>query len=676
MRQKKRLFEYLLLIAFLVTAVDSSMIAKAADVQNANRMNVVFVMDESGSMENSDADKFRYDAMDLFMALATDTGNYMGAVVFNADILLQQEIMQIDGTNSKAALSRKVRNVESKGLTDIGKAIEVAAEMLLTQANPNLSSAIILLSDGNTELASNSAYEASFASKENAINIARQNGYKVYSICLNANGSANSGELEEISTATGGTCVEVKSAEDLKEVFAQFYNIIYSTETIVLADLVIPESGEAEVFFKIPLIGVDEANIIISTLNKDTSYTLTQPSGIAYTAEELKDIKITAKTFSVLKIQNPMGGEWKLVVKGVPGDNVKIEMVYNANLAMNTVVNSGNMEALADEDVSITAQLVDYGVPVDGAIYQNYPLHVVLRDVTPGSEEDLECIDYVMDIEDNTGIYVFQIPLYTKYDIYTYCEIDNMMISSEIYSITAPNSRPRSKENPIPINKWIIPFVTVSDEVDLSEYIVDYEDSVLAYSIVKSDFDSSTVSVDGNNLIIDLKKAGKGGEFYVTALDSQGAMAEVQVILKVTSLLPIVLLVLAVIIVLIAVPVMLRWWTKSRKLIRGKIMITPYTEEGMSDSKVYDGKRGKMYIRYCTNIGKNAGIDMKSTYFIAGERNRHIYLISKSGYYTDSNSNMKSKKIRLDGEREVDISSDMYFARGIKVVYLPDDMGY
>lgn len=51
--------------------------------------------------------------------------------------------------------------------------------------------------------------------------------------------------------------MEVKSADDLKEVFSQFYNIIYSTETIVLGDIVIPDNGETEIPFDIPRIGVE-----------------------------------------------------------------------------------------------------------------------------------------------------------------------------------------------------------------------------------------------------------------------------------------------------------------------------------------------------------------------------------------------------------------------------------
>lgn len=92
MKQKNRLSWFVVTIVLFLAVTVNWIAAKAADAQNANRMNVVFVMDESGSMIGTDREGFRYDAMDLFMGLATDSGNYMGAVVFDTEIILKAEI--------------------------------------------------------------------------------------------------------------------------------------------------------------------------------------------------------------------------------------------------------------------------------------------------------------------------------------------------------------------------------------------------------------------------------------------------------------------------------------------------------------------------------------------------------------------------------------------------------
>nr|WP_300677879.1 vWA domain-containing protein [uncultured Acetatifactor sp.] len=672
MRQRKVLTGLLTAFALLLMSLAGSITAFAVDTPNANRMNVVFVMDESGSMSKTDAESLRYDAMDLFLGLATESGNYMGAVAFDDDIILKRDIAGIEGLNDKTALSRDVRSVSSRGDTNIGKAIEAATQMLQESGNPALPSAIILLSDGNTDLGGNDArLQESYASRDNAIEAARANGYKIYSVCLNTNGDADPAELQEISAATGGTSVEVKSADDLKEVFSQFYNIIYSTETIVLGDIVIPDNGETEIPFDIPRIGVEEANIIISTLNSNTSYMLYQPSGIAYTESELDAMKITAKTFSVLKIQNPEAGAWRLVVKGVPGDSIKIEMIYNSDLDIVQNFNSGN-PVFADADVLIGAQISNMGnLITDSAIYQEYPMHVVLTEVGSGTVND-----YEMTAGSQQAEYTFHLPQGAEYDVYTYCSIDNLTVTSETARLSAGRPLPVASEDPIEITKTL-PFTKAEYLFDLSSVFSDSEDATLSYSITQSEFDSSVVSVEGENLNIKVKEIGKGGELFVTATNSGGGSIEVQVILKTVNLLPLLLAILAAVVVLVLLIVLLGAKKKGNVPINGRIQIIPYNEDGViGNPNTFEGGRGKMMIGHCLTIRENVGIDIRNTYFIHGEKDSYIYLVSKNGYYTDVNPDVKNKKIRLDSEMEVDVSSDIDFIKGIRVMYISDEMNY
>lgn len=671
MRQRKVLTGLLTAFALLLSLA-GSITAFAVDTPNANRMNVVFVMDESGSMAKTDGSSLRYDAMDLFLGLATESGNYMGAVAFDEDVILQRDITAIEGLNDKTALSQEVRRVGSRGDTNIGKAIETAVQMLQDSGNPSLPSAVILLSDGNTDLGGNDdRLQESYASRENAINIARANGYKIYSVCLNTNGDADPAELQEISSATGGTSVEVRSADDLKEVFSQFYSIIYSTETIVLGDMVIPESGEGEIPFNIPRIGVEEANIIISTLNPNTRYMLYQPSGIAYTEAELNAMKITAQTFSVLKIQNPEAGEWKLVVKGIPGDSIKIEMIYNSDLTIAQNFNSGN-PVFADSDVVIGAQISNMGTVItDMAIYQDYPIHVVITDVSSGTADD-----YEMAVNNQQAEYIFHLAQGAEYDVYSYCQIDNLTVTSETARLSAGGSLPVASENPIEITRTI-PFTKADYLFDLSSVFSDSEDASLSYSITQSDFDSSVVSVEGENLNIKIKEIGKGGELFVTASNSSGGSVEVRVILKTINMLPVLLAILAAVAALVLVIVLLVARKKGSVPINGRIQIIPYNEDGViGNPNTFEGGRGKMMIGHCLTIRENVGIDIKNTYFIHGEKDSYIYLVSKNGYYTDVNPDVKDKKIRLDSEMEVDISSDIDFTKGMRVMYIPDETEY
>ena len=92
MKNLKQYMGVCLAVFLMLTGVlCNSMTVQAADTDE-HRMNVVFVLDQSGSMAKTDANALRYEAVDLFLGLSTETGNYMGAVVFDDSIVLQRDV--------------------------------------------------------------------------------------------------------------------------------------------------------------------------------------------------------------------------------------------------------------------------------------------------------------------------------------------------------------------------------------------------------------------------------------------------------------------------------------------------------------------------------------------------------------------------------------------------------
>lgn len=648
--------------------------AAAAGNDRANRMNVVFVLDESGSMSGTDSSKLRYEAVDLFLGIATDTGNYMGAVAFNDMIVQKEDIREITGKGSKNILSDSIRRAQSHGDTDIGKAIELATQMLEQGSDNGLSSAIILLSDGNTDLPEDitgKAMEASAISKENAIASARKNGVKIHTICLNANGQAKKEELQEISDATGGICVEVKSAEDLKDVFRQFYGMIYSTDTIKLADTVIPVDGELEIPFEIPMIGVEEANIIINTLNADTSYNLSNPSGYGYTQAEMKDMEIKARTFTIIKIQNPEAGNWKLLVRGVAGDQVTIDMVYNSDLTLEMESNVSGSIPLGG-DVEFTARLFNNGMAVtDEEVYKNYSFYLTVKDTRTGNSEEKE-----MEAGGDCARYIMQPGQYGDLEFQACCGIDSMLVKSDVIFLSIGNTPPAATGNPIIISRLITPFSEDLYTVDLNQYVTDAEDTELSYSISFSEFDDKVVSVDHSELNIRIKECGKG-VLTVTAMDSGGESIEVDVHIKIQNIFPIIGVIMILIILIIVMLIFIIRMKKNNGMIRGRIQIAGFNEDGfVCAPETFDGNKGKMALSRYVYFKEDVGINLARTYLMAGEKASYIYLVSPTGYYTDFAPTDRNKKIRIEAEMEMNISSDIDFEKGIRIVYIPNEINY
>lgn len=600
----------------MIVLINSADIVRADGKDSGKRMNVVFVLDQSGSMAKTDADALRYEAVELFLGLAANTGNYMGAVVFDDTIVMQQDIAEMNGRASKDALAGKIRGAKGNGDTDIGKALDTAAQMLVTSGNKDLPSAIILLSDGNTDLpkdTTGAALKASEQSRQNAIQTAREKGINIYTICLNANGEARLEELQEISDATGGTCVEVRSAEDIKDVFSQFYNIIYYVDTINLADTVIPDNGELEIVFDIPVMGVEEANIIISTLNMDTTYSLMNPEGYGYTRAEMEEMEIKSKSFTIIKIPAPDPGHWMLRVKGIPGDQIRIDMIYNLLLTIDL-----QMEAAADETqqggVTFRAQLFNEGnLVTDTRAYESYPLMLVMENQDSGSVQETK-----MEAGNGESICTLQSIEAGRYDIWAHCDVDGAIVKSNTVKYTVEPEEKKDTER-----------VTVPAEAETDD----------------------------------------GTQTNISEESEEEEKTDWGEILQI-----VLIVILFVVLILVMMLILLYLRSKGifpKRLIRGKIQCCGYNEGYLAAPTTLEGTKGRMRLGSYLSYHQDVGVDFANSYLIAGEKSGYIYLISKKGYYTDRNQNTRSKKIRLDANMDIQVSTDADLRRYLKITYLP-----
>ena len=141
------------------TAVSqSSQTAAAEETPSDNgqmNLDVVFVLDASGSMIKSDPNKVALDAYRLFCDLLDDSCG-IGYVVFTHELLSSSEVVNI---SDKAALTdskNKMASVkyDKGGFTDIALGLTKAKDLLTAPEvkNDHREKVIILLTDGNTAL--------------------------------------------------------------------------------------------------------------------------------------------------------------------------------------------------------------------------------------------------------------------------------------------------------------------------------------------------------------------------------------------------------------------------------------------------------------------------------------------------------------------------------------------
>ena len=518
-----------------------------------NHFNIMMVLDASASMDYSDRSGYRFEAMKLFTNLLPDEGNVLGGEVFSTGIDREVELRAVSGQAAKDEVVNAMSSVRYPGgWTNIGGGLTAAANALEQHGNKDLPSVVILLSDGNTAMFDGETEAASRAEERVAVERLKKAGVEIYSVCLNAHGSADMAELESISYETGGVAMEVRKASDLNEVFKTFYELIYGTQRVTLADTVFPEEGRLETPFDVPGFAVEEVNIIIQ--GKTTDIRLILPSGKEGTAD-----RHDYDTFTALKITDIVPGMWTLVTEGVPGDAIKIEVVYNSSLQAKLFNDEKTVVSKTlptDKPVTFYMKLVTDTAEAEKLEYYGFDAELaILNELEEEIDRvpmavGMECFEAGCTLED--GEYYF-IATVTGPNL----SRDSNLIGPLIFKTAEPEPEPEPVKNTPPTASqstlkktvFIWPFAGGKWIANVGALVSDKESPALKYSIAESSFGKgSSCSVDaGGTATLKLGNFQlKGGTVTVRATDPEGLYCDVRLQAKVINTVVILLGLLAV----------------------------------------------------------------------------------------------------------------------------------
>lgn len=602
--------------------------ASAAETQtDNNRFNVVLVVDASGSMNYTDEGNLRFEAIESFTNLLAEKGNTLGGIVFSRGIEAEQVLLPVSSQTDKNTVTSALKSVTPNGYTNIGEALSRGVDLLLENGDPELPSVIVFLSDGNTEMPSDREQAESLEKKADAIYEARKNNIKIYTVCLNANGKADTGEMEQISSATGGVFEEVSSADDLQDVFNTFYNLIYGTSTITLADDVFASDGTLTTPFQVPGIGVEEVNIIIT--GKPKGIILDSPDGSAPNVSQ-----VSSNLCTFLKMKDVVPGRWILNTTGVPGEHVKINMVYNLNLEVEAAVSPDKFPISEDQPLKVSAMLKAGSVPAQSA--DQYVGYTAKLNVMNAYHELVETVP--MEVHGNgfeaevsllEGAYFCSVYVSGNYIENVSNEIGPISVTAhqETGIEAAPsNAPPEPVDNPVLKTVYILPFRQASLSVDLTSLAIDADGDPLRYEIISSSFiEGEDYTVSGGTLTMNHFSLFKG-DYDILATDPHGVSCTVNLV--VTSInvgvLALILLGIAALVCVIVFAIFLYIaFTKPfrgtisvqscrggvykgtpRSPMRGRCKLTVFGLDpiGLDYSKCYFQATGQPYIYLITNV--------------------------------------------------------------------------
>ena len=648
-----RLFQRMMALSLVFTIVLTVAIASVGattETATNNRFNVVIVLDASGSMKNTDPSGYRYEAISQFTGLLAERGNVLGGVVFHTGVEAEEVPMLIMDQKGKNLITDMLESVPSNGgWTNTGAGLARAVEMIKSHADPTLPSVILFLSDGNTDMPTKEEINASKEQKAEAIQEARELGIKIYSVCLNANQSADISEMQQLADATGGVFKEVEKAEDLQDVFNAFYNLIYGTSTITLVDEVFPDSGRLETLFDVPGLGVEEVNIII--YGNTTKHSLIRPD-----KSESTVTAVESDTFTMLKLTDVVPGRWTLITEGVPGDSIKINMVYNTNLDIEVAIAPEEGVINPADPVTITAKLKGNNVlATSGEQYVGYSAELQVMDAYDTFIESIpmEVVNDHFEVKRNfeEGTYYYKVIVTGNH-----IEKESEKVGPLTSTMDVLTEKEKNNTAPVPVNEVveasvnIWPFKGGSYTLDMKTLATDTQNDPLRYKIVSSSFIEGTdytVST-ADVLYMDHFSLSKGA-FTIRATDTGGLSCDVEVIVRAYNIGMMTLIGIGILAAIGLAVFFILLYIALTKPFRGTISAQSYCN-GSYRGTPRSPKRGREKL---ARFGMdNVGLDYQKCYVQATGQN-YIYLVTNQPVIWNG---QKTNKVRIQSGAEVTIT--------------------
>lgn len=522
----------------------------------------VFVLDTSFSMSTSDKERISAEVIQLFMDMSEASRTRVGFVAYNDAIVASQPLTSIAVVEKKKALKQKINGLRRSGYTDMGLGLLKGAEVLAAGSSDSTSQDqgrlpfLILLSDGETSFGANSGGRTKKGSDQDvssAIAKANKNGFPIYTIGLNHDGTVNQSELEQIASQTGGASFMTSSADDLPEIFNQ----IFASE---MRSVLVPIAGVTatgnlqEVKVALPNSSMEEANIILLSEHplKETQ--------IYFNSENTRLFK--SDKYSLMKISNPPQGTVVLKFKGQQGDWVKINLLGSYNLE--TVAKLVQDKTIKGQPTAIEANLAAPGATTplkDNTIYTALKAELIVTEIATKEEQRVAMTntgkgfqtDYVFP---KSGGYVWKVMIDGP-DFYRESALSEVNISNLPPQIT------RSLD---------MTFIKEDGEIklDLAQYIQDPNKDLITYSLQGTDEDNLAPTLLGSTLTLTPTRTGQS-DISLVATDSEGGTVTALFHFSIESKYTIYKIIGAAVAVVLIAGILVYFWLRPKPEFAGRL---------------------------------------------------------------------------------------------------------
>ncbi|QRN82031.1 VWA domain-containing protein [Chloroflexota bacterium] len=342
----KHKFNFTLLIISLICLCALS--AGSIYEPSSENVNVIFVIDNSGSMANNDPEDLRFAATKLFISLL-DQGDTVGTVIFSNEAkVLHEGIVTITSMQTKLTLTESIHAVTPDGYTDVKAAFLAVSELVQSGSKNSDQSIIIFLTDGQPEPVNfYTSYEQDTIDLIGSLNI------PVISVALTNHASVQF--LAKVSSQTDGKLYSAKSYLDLIDVYLDILGQWKDRTIIGEGEIPSPSNkivnidlGLAPYLTEISFVVTKDEKINVSLLNPDGQ--IIEPND-----PEVTYYQGTDPDYAVITIADNFPGDWQVDLSGE--GQAQLRVIISSNLKADLF--SGNNLAETGQPMLIEAQILE-----------------------------------------------------------------------------------------------------------------------------------------------------------------------------------------------------------------------------------------------------------------------------------------------------------------------------
>jgi hypothetical protein len=308
----------LILFAFIACAIVFT--PQFVQSQDARGMDVVLVIDSSGSMQKTDPLSLRVPAAKLFISLL-EKGDRAGIVSFSDKGYPLSDPVPVDSQENKDKLFSAADRISSDGLyTNLYEAFNSGYVSLSLDKERDREKIMILMSDGMMDVGNIDQDKILIDTLENSLTESiRKDNIKVYTIAFTDRSDREL--LEKISKRTGGFFNTARTDKDFHGVFTSIFESLKSPEMVPMSEngFVIDSS-------------IEELTIVATKSDPDTEIQIISPDGDSYSSnQKYSGIGwFESENFDMITILRPLEGRWEILFS--TGESNKAYVITNLKL--------------------------------------------------------------------------------------------------------------------------------------------------------------------------------------------------------------------------------------------------------------------------------------------------------------------------------------------------------